>query len=254
MRHLLKRHLLPIRAHFRDCLVVTYAFPRDLLEPLLPPGLTLDTHGEMGFVAVALVQTEKLRPAFLPPAMGLDFFLAGYRIFTRFHTGAGRDLRGLLILRSDTDRTAMVRAGNLFTHYGYRKAGVRWEEGANSLEVEVRTPGAEADFHVVADLTRDAVAPPPGSPFATLREARRFAGPLPFTFDYERESGSILIVQGVRTRWNPRPVPVHVHRATFFCRPPFCDAAPVLAQAVYLHDIPNLWRRGVLERIPDRAR
>ena len=34
-----------------------------MLRPLLPPGLELDTVGGYGFVAVALVQTEALRPA-----------------------------------------------------------------------------------------------------------------------------------------------------------------------------------------------
>ena len=48
-----KRHPLAIRAFFRHCLVLTYAFPREILEPLLPPALTLDTYEDLGFVAVA---------------------------------------------------------------------------------------------------------------------------------------------------------------------------------------------------------
>ena len=52
MLYALKRHPLPIRAFFRHCLVLTYALPAKLLEPLLPPGLTLDTYQEFGFVAV----------------------------------------------------------------------------------------------------------------------------------------------------------------------------------------------------------
>src|SRR5712692_7266782 len=114
MLYLLKRHPLAIRAYFRHCLVLTYAFPQELLEPLLPPGLTLDTYQELGFLAVAMVQTEALRPAFLPPAFGMDFFLAGYRIFARYQNASGRTLRGLRILRSDTDRQVMASAGNLF--------------------------------------------------------------------------------------------------------------------------------------------
>jgi hypothetical protein len=33
---------LPVTAFFRRSLVLTYAFPGDLLQPLLPPGLLLD--------------------------------------------------------------------------------------------------------------------------------------------------------------------------------------------------------------------
>jgi hypothetical protein len=254
MLYPLKRHLMSIRAaQFRHCLVVNYAFPRGLLEPLLPPGLVLDTHGEWGFVAVALVQTEGLRPAWLPALFGMDFFLAGYRILTRFQTASGRSLRGLLILRSDTDRWLMTVVGNLLTHYGYRRARVRWEETGQKVAVAVRTPGAAADLDLVADLASKPAPLPPGSPFADAKESRRFAGPLPFTFDYERETGSMLVVQGVRQAWDPQPVSVEVRQCTFFRQPPFREVEPVLANAFHLTGVPYLWRRGVRHRLALQA-
>jgi hypothetical protein len=250
MLHALQRHPVPIRAYFRHCLVLTYALPRRLLEPLLPPGLVLDTWGEIGFIAVAMVQTEALRPAFLPPRFGMDFFLAGYRIFVRFPTASGRTLRGLQILRSDTDRRLMAAAGNLLTRYGYRKADVRWVEAGDTVEIAVRTPGTEADLRLIADLSTKPAPLPEGSPFHTLQEARRFAGPLPFTFDYERETHSILMIQGVRQQWDPQPVRVQVLENTFFRQEPFCEAKPVLASAFHLAGVPYLWRRGVREPLP----
>ena len=64
MLHVLKRHPVPVRAHFGHCLVLAYALPRDVLVPLLPPGLELLTYKDLGFVAIAMVQTQKLRPSF----------------------------------------------------------------------------------------------------------------------------------------------------------------------------------------------
>jgi Uncharacterized conserved protein (COG2071) len=250
MLHALKRHPLSIRAFFGHCLVLTYAFPRQLLEPLLCPGLTLDTYGDLGFLAVAMVQTRALRPAVLPPLFGLDFFLAGYRVFVRFRTASGRTLRGLRILRSDTDRQLMASAGNLLTHYGYHKAQVRWAEQGETLEIAIRTPRAEADLQVIADLSSKPAALPEGSPFTSLEEARKYAGPLPFTFDYEPETHSILMVQGVRKQWDPQPVRVQVQENTFVRRAPFAEAEPVLANAFHLADVPYLWRRGVREPLP----
>ncbi len=66
MLYLLKRHLVPVEAEFGHCLVLTYALPARILAPLLYPGLTLDTYGDYGFLAVAMVETRRLRPAFLP--------------------------------------------------------------------------------------------------------------------------------------------------------------------------------------------
>src|SRR5580704_7498600 len=149
MLHLLKRHPFPVQAFFRQSLVLTYAFPSATLRPLLPPGLALDTYGEYGFLAIALVETEKLRPSFLPEALGRDFFLSGYRIFTRLRSPGG-SLRGLRILRSDTNHRWMVGAGNLLTHYHYCLCQAELSERPGEIEWNIRTPGQEADLQVIA--------------------------------------------------------------------------------------------------------
>jgi len=134
MIHLLKRHPIPVTAFFRHSLVLTYAFPPEILAPLLPSGLVLDTFHGHAFLAIALVETAHLRPSFLPAAMGRSFFLSGYRIFTRLG-GAASSRRGLRILRSDTDHTWMVRAGNLLTHYNYRLCRVAREDAIPYLGI-----------------------------------------------------------------------------------------------------------------------
>ena len=151
-------------------------------------------------------------------------------------------------------RWLMAVAGNWTTHYGYRKADVRWQERDGSLEVEIRTPKAEADLHVVADLSQKPAPLPEGSPFATLQEARRFAGPLPFTFDYEPQTGTMIVVEGVRQRWDPRPVRVQVLKNSFLQQPRFQAAQPLLANAFHLDGVPYLWRRGIREALPRDAR
>src|SRR5689334_19607103 len=95
----LKRQLFAVEAFFERSLVLTYAVPKDAIKDRLPECLTLDLlHDQWAFVAAAFVQTHKLRPKGFPAFMGNDFFLVGYRIFVRYHTAAGKNLRGLYIL------------------------------------------------------------------------------------------------------------------------------------------------------------
>jgi hypothetical protein len=246
MLHLLRRHPFPVSAYFRHSLVLTYAFPPEILRPLLPAGLVLDTYAkgssEFGFLAVALVQTEGLRPSLLPAALGGDFFLSGYRIFTRL--AAGNSLRGLQILRSDTDHSWMVHAGNLLTHYHYRLCQATLHERRDEIEWTIRTPRGEADLEVTAH-TGESAALPPGSPFANVADARRFAGPLPYTFDYEAETHSIIGIRAVRQDWNPRPVAVEVRKNAFLQQEPFCHVTPILANAFHIRDVPYQWLSGV---------
>lgn len=243
LREKVKRHPIPISAHFRHSLVLTYALEPEILEPLLPPGLVLDTYRGFGFLAIALVQTRQLRPSFLPAALGRAFFLSGYRIFTRLAGGEG-SLRGLRILRSDTDQPWMVWAGNLLTHYNYRLCRARVEEREQEIGWMIETPQAEADLEVTAHLGNEPAPLPAGSPFTTLAEARRFAGPLPYTFDYEETTHSIIGIQAIRQKWNPQPVAVDMRRVTFFEHEPFCRATPLLANAFHVREVPYQWQRG----------
>ena len=244
----LRRHPLAVTAFFRHSLVLTYALPSEILKPLLPPGLTLDAYRGFGFVAIAMVQTEELRPTFCPAQFGRDFFLSGYRIFARYRTSDGRTLRGLRILRSDTDTCSMAFFGNRLTHYNYQKADVFLRERPDELEIKIKTPAVKADLHVLAEIGgKESVGLPDGSPFQNLREARLFAGPLPFTFDYEKETNSIVRIEGVRQNWKPIPVKVNVLKKTFFNHPDFCGVTPILANAFHVANIPYSWKRGVLE-------
>jgi Uncharacterized conserved protein (COG2071) len=251
MLYRLRRHPLPISAFFTHSLVLTYAYPAEMLQQLLPPGLTVDTYGDYGFLAIAMVQTRRLHPAFLPQALGVDFFLTGYRVFTRF--ASKPSLRGLRILRSDTDRLLMAVGGNLLTHYAYVNCRASMTSDGDQLVVTVNSPGGVADLDVVADLSSRPAPLPAGSPFANLEDARRFAGPLPYTFDYEPETHSIVMIKATRSRWEPQPIAVDVRKATFLERPPFNDVMPILANAFHVANVPYRWERGVVERLEGAA-
>jgi hypothetical protein len=248
MRHLLQRHPVPVRAHFKRSLVLTYALPVGTLRPMLPPGLELDEREGLGFLAIAMVQTEKLRPMFLPSILGRDFFLAGYRIFARWRHPDGRSLRGLRILRSDTDSRSMVWFGNLLTHYRYRLARVGVRESAAGFAIKVETEDGMGDLDLSVTTAADVVRPPDGSPFKDLREARLYAGPMPFTFDYEAETHSTVVIEGVRRDWHPRPVEVAIRKVGFLEQPVFKASAPRLANAFMVENVPYRWKRG--ERHP----
>jgi uncharacterized protein YqjF (DUF2071 family) len=247
MLSVLRRHPFGVEAFFRRSLVVTYAAPASVLAPLAGPGLEIDAYDGQGFLAIAMVETRNLRPKGLPAWMGRDFFLSGYRVFTRFVRPGKQTLRGLRILRSDTDRATMVRFGNLFTQYRYSHADVEVTGDAARLEVRIRTAQREADLHVVADLASSPAPLPPGSPFRTMEDARTFAGPLPYTFSYDEDARKMVVVKGLRSSWDPQPVRVEVKEASYLERPPFVGAGVRLANAFYVKDVPYAWKPGVLE-------
>ncbi len=245
----LRRHPIPINARLRRCVALTYSAPAEILRPLLPPGLELDTFHGHGFMAVALVQTAALRPGGIPEALGQDFFLVGYRVFCFFRTPTGRRLRGLKILRSDADCGLMVAAGNLLTHYNYHRCWTGIFTADQGSRVTVRSSDGFGDLDLFAHTGGCGL--PAGSPFGSIREAMRFAGPMPFTFDYERETHGIVAIRAKRTNWSPSLTQVEVRRISFFEHPMFRGCRPALAAAFEVGDVEYRWERGVWYPLPE---
>lgn len=238
----LKNHPFAVEAFFESSLVLTYAFPVAVLKPLLPPQLEPDVfQDQWAFIAIAVVKTRNLRPKGFPAFMGNDFVLTGYRVFVRYINSEGKRLRGLYILKSETDRKKMELLGNLFTHYRYTTTDIT-VNGEKDI-ISVRSVASGLDITVD---TRDvAAALPAGSPFNDWKEARRFAGPLPFTFTCSEQSNEVLIIEGVRENWTPAPVSV-LHSEVGFLQNPALQGGR-LASAFIIRQIPYYWKKGKVD-------
>ncbi|MCX2741087.1 DUF2071 domain-containing protein [Pontibacter anaerobius] len=239
----LKNHPFAVEAFFERSLVLTYAVPKNQLQSLIPECLQLDTFNDTwAFVAVAMVRTNGLRPKGLPKFMGNDFFLIGYRVFVKYTNKAGKRLRGLYILKSETDQKRMEIMGNVFTHYNYTTTDIEQSDQGHSTEIRSNHSG----FKVTIDNSEEAALLPKQSPFADWKEARRFAGPLPYTFTYSPDTKEVLIIEGVRQNWTPKPVRVVAHSFPYLHSLDLSN--PVLANAFILENIPYYWKKGKIEK------
>ena len=242
MLSFLKNHPFAVEAHFESSLVLTFAVPKEQLQPLIPECLQLDTfQDKWAFVAVAMVQTKDLRPKGFPKFMGNDFFLIGYRVFVRYTNNAGKSLRGLYILKSETNKKKMEFLGNIFTHYNYSTTDINQDEQKSTKEIF----SINSKFKITIDKTEEEISLPEHSPFTDWKEARRFAGPLPFTFTYKKETKEVLIIEGVRQNWIPKPVKVIDYNFDFLCS--LKQENIVLANAFLIKNIPYYWKKGKIE-------
>ena len=239
----LKRHWFAVDAHFDRVVALSFAFPEEVVRPVVPSALTLDTHNGFAFVTVAMVWTRAFRPTGFPAILGQSFFLAGYRVFTKFQEPIGRRLRGLNILRSYTDQRRMVHLGNLLTAYHYQHVKVRERRSGDAYAVDIHNRRGERTLDIAFTMPDGEVALPSGSPFATWSEARRFAGPRPFTCSAENAS-NIVVIEGSRQHWEPRPIAVSSWTVSLFDEAPFRSVTPVLANAFAVEGVDYHWKRG----------
>ena len=240
----LKNHPFAVEAFFKSSLVLTFAVPKELIQPLIPECLQLDLFDDKwAFIAIAMVQTEDLRPKGFPKVLGNDFFLIGYRVFVKFTNSAGKNLRGLYILKSETDNKKMEFFGNLFTHYNYSTTDINQIERNQLTEISSVRSGFKM---VIENANNEDIPLPHDSPFSNWKEARRFAGPLPFTFTYSSAKKEVLIIEGVRENWKPKPIRVHDYNFSFIDNLNLKDVK--LANAFIIENIPYFWKKGKIEQ------
>ncbi len=241
----LQHHPFAVKAHFDQSLVLAFTVPAEELRPHVPSALQLDLYEEKhAFIALAMVETSQLRPALFPTFLGRSFTLLGYRAFVRFTGSDGRTRRGLYILRSETNSPFMTLTGNIFTQYRYHTIDIDWQKSADGSQKITSNEGLE----VHTKPTSPEPSLPPESPFPDWRQARRFAGPMPFTFTHDAKTQKMISVEGVRKKWTPSPIEIESHKIPFFDQ--FNFTSCILANAFTVHDIPYLWKKGTTEHCP----
>jgi len=243
MLSFLKNHPFAVEAFFESSLVLAFAVPKEQLQSLIPECLALDTfQDKWAFIAIAMVQTKDLRPKGFPKFMGNDFLLIGYRVFVRYTNKAGKNLRGLYILKSETDKKKMELMGNVFTHYNYTTTDIHQEDHSKTKEIT----SLHSKFKITLDKSTTEISLPEHSPFADWKEAKRYAGPLPFTFTYNTETKEVLIIEGVRQNWTPNPIKVIEYEFDFLNSLKLENQ--VLANAFIIENIPYQWKKGKIEQ------
>jgi hypothetical protein len=238
----LKKHPFGVKAFFKQSIVVTYAVPKEQLENLIPPCVTLDLlDDKWAFLAIALVKTTKLRPRFFPDFLGNSFDLIGYRVFVRYTNTKGKNLRGLYILKSETNSKKMEFLGNIFTQYQYKTTDIITAKNENSTKI---TSG-KSNFTLEISNDKTDVKLPQNSVFPDWKIARRFAGPLPFTFTFNPKNNEVLIIEGKRENWIPKPIEIKNCNFEFIKSLGLNEV--VLSNAFSIENIPYEWKKGKTE-------
>ena len=191
-----------------------------------------------------MVDTKNLKPKGFPDIFGRKFFLIGYRIFVRYKSSQGKSLRGLYIIKSETNKEFMRFFGNIFTRYNYTTTDI-WREEVDSV-VKIKSSKSNFRLNYRNSLTGESVRLPRSSVFGSWKEARRFAGPLPFTFEVDKPKREVLIIEGVRQHWDPRPIEVISYNFEFIDNLNFDEIR--LSNAFEIEDIPYYWKKGRFEK------
>ena len=106
---------------WRDLLFMHWPVPTDMLRPLIPDQLTLDTHNGTAWVGIAPFRIAGVRAHMLPPIPGLsDFPELNVRTYVKYG-----DKAGVWFFSLDTPNQIAVLAARIGYHLPYNAADLR---------------------------------------------------------------------------------------------------------------------------------
>jgi uncharacterized protein YqjF (DUF2071 family) len=243
VRAMVPKHPLPMTTVFRECFLVNFAVRPDVLRRLLPGPIEPDVHAGDAYLSVVIAVMDRMRPAFLPPALGVSFCQVVYRAVVRC-----RGERGVHFLRSDADSRWMSLAGEWLTFFHFHHSRIALRREGRRVLVDLE-PGdrRRAVIQATFDLGRAGRELPRESRFPTLAAAQAFLVELFAAFAYDPVTERVSTVRIERGPWDVRVVPDErgrydlVQDSDLFPR-----GAAVLDSVFYARDLPYRWH--ALER------
>ena len=207
-------------------------------------------------------RVEHMRPAALPKQFGVTYHHVAYRLHVEGRVadagGANNPLRGLYFVRSDADSGMVGRLGNLFTDFRFSPADVELSsrDGVLTLAVQGKNEqpdprdgephGDAGDCVVRVAESIEAIAPPPGSPFASGNEAERVLRYPTLGLSVDLDARYLHLAEIIRDEaaWSERPVRVIEAHFRFFEEFGLAPDDVQLERATRVAPIDYRWRLG----------
>ncbi len=193
-------------------ILVNYRVDPQVLAAALPPPFRPKLVRGAGMVGICLIRLKDIRPAFLPPWLGINSENAAHRAAVEWEENGTRR-EGVYIRRRDTGSRLNALAGGRVFPGLHHHARFTVRETADRFEVALHSDDGVTSMAVVAVR---AAALPASSVFASLEEASAFfqAGSLGWsaTADPAKHQGLELRCQ----RWAMEPLAVESVRSSYF--------------------------------------
>jgi hypothetical protein len=236
--------ILAMQGRLDPCFLLSYAVSEKALGGLRPL-----THQGFAFLNIVVSRILRMRPAGIPPVLGLTYWHIAYRVHVRADLASDEAVAGLYFLRSEVDRSLLVIPGNALTDFRFHKASIRTSVDGTLFRLEITgTPDGIADAEVIIETIPG--GKDEGTPsFRTLGERERILKYAPLGLSVDRSGRELKVAEVLRDEsgWEERRVRVRMAEWEYLQRTFLGEAR--LVRATQVMPIDYRWRIGRLERL-----
>ncbi|ONH26587.1 DUF2071 domain-containing protein [Pseudofrankia asymbiotica] len=219
-------------------LLVNYRVAPAAVASMLPVAMRPQQIDGWAVAGICLIRLGRVRPAWLPGALGLRSENAAHRIAVEWDGPDGPE-KGVYIARRDTGSTVSVLAsGRLAVVHHAASFDVR--ETSRDLHIAYASRDGATQVSVDADVAERFQG---STLFASLGEASDFFRRGSAGYSAGRDASCLDGVELDVAAWRVEPVEVRHVRSTFFDDPDrFPPGSAVLDNALLMRAVPAIWK------------
>jgi len=220
----------------------------EVAQRLLPIPLEVEQQHGSAILGVCLIRLEQLRPRGIPGALGVRSENMAHRVAIRYPTPAGIK-PGVLIWRRETDQKLVQLLGGRLFPGVHHAARFRVIDDRDHLEMEVTTPGKEADVKFSAQRAREWTAT---KAFSSFQEASEFFRKGDCGFSCSLHGNRLEGLQLKTLRWEMQPLAVESQHCRFYADTARFPAGSIaFDSALLMRGLPHEWHE--ITDIPELA-
>src|SRR5260370_11431655 len=160
MRGVIKRRLL-----------VNFRVDREVVQRILPEGLTPKLQGDHAIAGICLIRLEQIRPSLIPWPVGLSGENAAHRVAVTWRDGDGAAREGVYTPMRHTNSAVTLMVGGRVFPGVHERATFDVADTGTDIDISIRATAGDMD---VTLRGKSAEELPRGSAFPSLAAASEF--------------------------------------------------------------------------------
>src|SRR5450759_900697 len=194
-----------IRGVIKRRLLVNFRVDPDVIQRILPAGLSPKLQGDHAIAGICLIRLEQIRPSLIPWSVGFSGENAAHRVAVTWRDADGADREGVYIPMRHTNSSLILIVGGRVFPGVHQRATFNVVDSGAEIDISIRATAGDME---VALRGKSADKLPSSSTFPSLATASEFFRGGSVGYSPGRDRGRLEGLKLVSPKWRVDPLAI----------------------------------------------
>ncbi len=228
-----------IRGVIKRRLLVNFRVDPDVIQRILPAGLSPKLQGDHAIAGICLIRLEQIRPSLIPWSVGFSGENAAHRVAVTWRDADGADREGVYIPMRHTNSSLILMVGGRVFPGVHQRATFDVADSGTDIDISIRATAGDMEVELRG---KSAGQLPSSSTFPSLAAASEFFRGGSVGYSPGRDRARLEGLKLVSPKWRVDPLAISdVHSSWLSDTSRFPAGSTEFDCALVMRDIAHHW-------------